>query len=119
MQQEVLEKHPALDIRVYTIWLPVYFSDTRSAWDANVMSDERVTHFWDEERIVGQWLVEHTNAGSEGTIYGSYWDRYFLYDGSAAWEADGITEEPLITNYPIIYYNDDLLEQMKSFGIET
>jgi hypothetical protein len=91
VQDEILEKNPDSELRVYMVWLPVYYSDVRSAWDENVMPDARVTHYWDEERLVGQWLAEHTSADRDGMIYGAYWDRYFLYSPDATWESGGVS----------------------------
>jgi hypothetical protein len=115
VQDEILEKNPTLDLKVYMVWLPVYFTDRRSAWDEHVMPDSRVAHYWDEERIVGQWLAEHTNENRDGMIYGAYWDRYFLYSPSVTWESSGLSEDSLISHYPIVYNTDDLLAQIEPF----
>ena len=41
------------DLRVYIVWLPVMPLDSR--FDvADVLADERVTHFWDNEQVVSE-----------------------------------------------------------------
>jgi hypothetical protein len=55
--------------------------DARSKWDMELLPDERVRHFGDEDRLVGSWFAEEVE-GFEGVV----WDAYYLYDAEARWD---------------------------------
>ena len=55
--------------------------DAREKWNGNTMSDNRVTHFWDGELLVGQWFAEQVEG-----YRGVSWDTYYLYSPDAKWE---------------------------------
>ena len=57
MEQEILEKNPKLDVRVYAIWFRMYGTDSRGAWPADALPDRRVVHRWDESRAIGTWYA--------------------------------------------------------------
>jgi hypothetical protein len=59
VQNEILAKNPELRVRVFIIWLPMLLGDSREAWDPAVISDDRVTHLWDERRLAGRWFGAH------------------------------------------------------------
>ena len=109
VQDEILTKYPDADLRVYTVWLPVYATDDPSAWDENLLTDRRVTHYWDEKRLVGSWLLEHGNLDGEGTVYNAYWDRFVIYSPKASWESNGFSEAAQSTGAPIIDGRDTFL----------
>lgn len=88
MQTEILEKNPSAEMRVYVIWFSMIPLDYRWRWDDEVMTDPRVIHLWDEEKIAGLWFAEHV-ADYEGIV----WDTYFLYGPEAEWAA---TPQPLV-----------------------
>ena len=46
------------------------------------MPDPRVTHFWDEDRLVGSWYGELELLGCFRCVR---WDIYYLYGPNAAW----------------------------------
>ena len=83
MQDEILDKNPSAKLQIYVIWLPVLYSDERSAWDDSLMTDPGVIHLWDEERITGFWLAEHNYL--QGYNGGLVWDAYLLFDPKAKW----------------------------------
>lgn len=90
MQQNILEKHPAADLRVYAVWLPMLATDARSEWDPSLLDDPRVQHFWDERRVAGEWLADpdHIDLDYPGPIV---WDAYLLFRPGARWQ-DSPTE---------------------------
>jgi hypothetical protein len=45
------------------------------------MIDTRVMHFWDDERVIGQWIAKEID-GYEGIS----WDTYYLFGPDATWE---------------------------------
>lgn len=71
----------------------MYPTDMRERWPADVLTDARVVHWWDEEKRVGRWYgqrmrdIEHRlapgSAGLGGTIL---WDAYLVYDPAARWD---------------------------------
>jgi hypothetical protein len=77
----VLAKQPNAKLRVYAIWLIGLGNERRSNWDAAVMPDPRVLHYWDAERFAGPWFAQAAN-GEPGNI----WDAYMLYGPDATWD---------------------------------
>lgn len=83
--------------------MPLVQGDARSEWDPELLSDRRVSYFWDEERISGFWFSEHV-SGQKPLA----WDAYFLYDAGGTWDD---VPGPLISEgYTII----DMAERLKS-----
>jgi hypothetical protein len=79
-------------VRVYAIWYDMYPTDERSRWPAGLLTDARVSHRWDEERLVGRWYWDELPQIREGKAaeslvpeQGPMWDAYFLYDRGATW----------------------------------
>ena len=64
--------------------------DARSEWPEQVLTDSRVIHLWDEERVTGRWFAEH-----EDTFFPIAWDIYFLYGPDAHW---GTEPAPLVSS---------------------
>ena len=84
MRQNVLDKYPSAKLRVYAVWMPMLPTDARSEWDATLLDDRRVRHFWDEDTVLGTWLANPRNAnlGYPGSIV---WDAYVLFGPDARW----------------------------------
>jgi hypothetical protein len=81
VQQPILERNPAADLRVYAVWVP-FLAGTEAAADVSrrVLPDPRVTQFWDGASLTSTWFakkVQHRLAPC--------WDAYFLYGPSATW----------------------------------
>ncbi len=81
MQNQVLAQNRSTQLRVYAVWLPMLWSDSRAMWDGTNMPDHRVMHFWDGEHLIGQWIAKEID-GYEGIS----WDSYYLYGPDAKWE---------------------------------
>lgn len=85
MQQEILEKNPAADLRVYAVWLSMVLTDSRARWSDRLMPDPRVVHLWDAAHAVGRWFAKNPDPPyTDGEIA---WDVYYLYDRDARWKA--------------------------------
>ncbi len=87
MQTQLLERNPDADLRVYAVWLNPYGRPpARVSWDPNVLADERVTHVWDPDRIVGTWFAEARDLklGYPGDVV---WDAWLLFEPDARWPA--------------------------------
>ena len=75
--------------------------DAREAWNGNTMPDPRVTHFWDGQTIISQWLAKQVDG-----YQGIAWDVYYLYGPDATWED---APSPLVSSGGTIYAERDAL----------
>jgi hypothetical protein len=96
------------DLQVYVIWFSMLPTDARSRWrwTNNAVNDPRVKHYWDEDRLVGQWFAAEVE-GYEGIV----WDAYYLYGPEANWG----NEEPLLlsSGYTVYDGRESLLESIE------
>ena len=92
MQNEILQKYPDTNLRVYAVWFNMFPTDARSKWPPNLLTDPRVVHRWDEPKAVGRWFGEHAaymraqltqHSSWDGDIL---WDSYILYAADARWD---------------------------------
>ena len=58
---------------VQTCALPIW-----ERWPAEVLSDTRVVHLWDEEASLGRWYSHHVSDGKH-----IVWDTFLLYPAGA------------------------------------
>jgi len=77
-----LAEHPGSAVRVYVVWFPVLTGDASVTVDRRLLSDRRVTNFWDPNRAVSNWFSDHVTEQP-----GITWDAYFLYGGDATWDS--------------------------------
>jgi hypothetical protein len=105
VQGELLAKYPSSDLRVYTVWFSMLAFDSRDGWDRCIMPDERVIHFWDEERVVSQRFSEQIYGET-----GSMWDTYLLYGPEAKWEDPASVPAPLISSDATVIRARDRLQ---------
>jgi hypothetical protein len=98
VQQELLTRNPSTDLRVYAVWFNMYPGDARWRWDGDAMVDPRVTHFWDEQKLVGSWFSAQLTDEPEPT-----WDYYAVYGPT-----ERSLERPLGSGGSIIGRRDDL-----------
>ena len=80
---EILNKHPGVNLKVYSIWFNMYPGDDRSKWNNTLLSDSRVTQCWDENKIVGRWMVDQKVVDYPRQIL---WDAYLLFGPEAEWQ---------------------------------
>jgi len=78
VQQEILNKNPSSELRVYAVWFNMIASDSRAGWDGARLLDSRVVHLWDEGKSVGNWYS--ANVTREPT---TTWDFYAVYGPEA------------------------------------
>jgi hypothetical protein len=105
VQQNILEKHPAANLKVYAVWYSTLAGDSRSAWHSGAMPDRRVTNLWDEDRVVSQWFSKYV-VGDEAYL----WDAYFLYGSDAQWENADTGPSALLSSGGTILGNYDQLQ---------
>jgi hypothetical protein len=103
VQEEILAEYADPNLRVYAVWFPMLWGDARWRWHGDVLSDARVTHFWDKQRVVGQWFAEHIEGYSDVV-----WDTYYLFGPDSQW-AD--TPAPLLSSGATIYRTRQELER--------
>ncbi len=80
--QTVLRNISDRRLKAYFVWLPVLAKDNRD-WAierTKELSDSRVRHFWDGEKLTGQ--IWRRVLGLEAPLS---WDTYFLYGHKAHW----------------------------------
>jgi hypothetical protein len=78
------QPHPA-GLRVYAVWLPMLATDSRSAWNDDILEGPNVREYWDGDRSVGRALAR-SDVGGLG-FAGVVWDAFILFDRDAAWLA--------------------------------
>lgn len=71
----------------------MYPGDARDRWRADLLSDGRVRHYWDDTRAVGrlylQLLPRLWPARAAETVVpqaDALWDAYLLYPADARWD---------------------------------
>jgi hypothetical protein len=102
--RDVLYRRTSADVRVYVVWLPMLATDSRSEWDADVIPDPRVRHFWDPDRVVGTWFADE-NVGGLG-YSGIVWDAFFVFEASARWAE---RPDPLTSSgAPVVEYQSEI-----------
>jgi hypothetical protein len=92
VQKDILEKYPSLPIQVYSIWFSMLPWDSPLAFPSarKTLSDPRVAHFWDKEKMAGRWFKENVTPDYQGKVI---WDTYYLYGPEAEW---GGTPQPML-----------------------
>jgi hypothetical protein len=101
VQTQLLKEYPSEQISVYAVWLQMLPSITKDKWDATIMPDLRVKHFWDGELEVARWFARQVD-GYEGVS----WDMYYLYGPEAVWKT---VPAPLAGSGGTIYREREML----------
>jgi hypothetical protein len=79
-QDEFLPQHPDPDLKVYVVWVITTGTDPAIALP-DVLTDRRVQHLRDPEKIAGTWFAEMN--GNRGMTY----DLYYVFGPDARWDA--------------------------------
>ncbi len=108
MQNDLLEKYPTAGLQVYVIWFSMIATDARGAWrwTGNVITDRRVVHFWDDQKVVGRWFAQQETPAEIDP--GIVWDAYLLYGPEAEWKDK---PEPLISRGATVLDEYETLEK--------
>ena len=106
MQTQLLKDYPSEQIRVYAVWLQMLPTITRDKWDATIMPDGRVKHFWDGELDAARWFARQVD-GYEGVS----WDMYYLYGPEAVWKE---VPAPLVGSGGTVYREREALRMQVS-----
>lgn len=110
MQKEILEKQPDADVRVYAIRFSMLESDSRPGWPRDNLTDPRVTHLWDEKRVLGRWYARDLKLKILSRTLkretDALWDAYLLYGPEARWTS---SPQPLVGwGAPIVESREEL-----------
>jgi hypothetical protein len=89
---EILDRYPSARLKVLAVWFNAVPGDSRRLLDTRVLSDSRVTYFWDQQKVAGRWFSEHVTNRRRIT-----WDAYFLYGPGARWDQE---PGPLVSRSP-------------------
>jgi hypothetical protein len=105
VRENILDKEPSKDLRVYAVWLNQRSTDARDEIDESILADPRVTQFWDQEGITGTYFAD-TDLGGLGYA-GFIYDVYYVFAGDATW---GKEPAPLAASgSPVLFKGDKLL----------
>jgi hypothetical protein len=81
VQRQILQTEPTADLRVYAIWVPFLAGSEDTANIAQrVISDRRVTQYWDGSALTSDWFAENVDHSPFPS-----WDAYYLYGPDAMW----------------------------------
>ena len=107
MQEQILQRYPDADVAVYVVWLPVLASDERFGV-ADVLVDERVRQFWDNDRLVSDEVGRLAGAGE-----GLAWDVYLVFGPDATW--DRRLPAPLGSGAPVVVRIESLAALLRPY----
>jgi hypothetical protein len=84
--------------------------DSRSEVDVGLLDDPRVTHFWDEQRVVGRWLADTGVGEPSGSVV---WDAYYVFGPDADWNE---RPSPLVGfGSPVVSVTGSLERELRPF----
>lgn len=107
MHEQILERFPDAELAVYVVWLPVLPSDERFGV-ADVLVDERVRQFWDDDRLVSDEVGRVAGAGE-----GLAWDVYLVFGPDATWNRR--LPAPLGTGAPVVVQIEALATLLRPY----
>ncbi len=105
----LLAEFPEADLRVQVDWEPVLLSDIAAPLSTvlGLIRDQRVTQYWDPDRVVSAEFVRSVNAnparyGFDDPLPPEYiaWDNVAVFQRSARWGHD--SPVPAFTSGPVI-----------------
>lgn len=78
----MLAAYPDRDVDVHVVWFNMVRTDERARWPRDEIVDPRATHYWDEEKAVGQALASLEELKAWRPIA---WDVWLLYPPGVTW----------------------------------
>ena len=96
----------------------MYPGDARTKWPATLLTDSRVMHLWDEQRLVGKAYLARLpvmldRRAPETMIpeADALWDAFFVYAADARWT--DAAPLPVAWGYPIMPTRDTLASTVR------
>jgi hypothetical protein len=82
--QEIFEENTSEILHGGIVWTPMLATDSLNAANEREIrfSDTRVQQFWDQDRILGQYLSQTLNLKASMA-----WDVYLVYPPNTVWDA--------------------------------
>ena len=74
---------PSAKLKIYAVWFEMMTSDQRAEWPSKLLTDRRVTHFWDDRKLLSNWyaMSKEFSKGSGDVV----WDAFFVYNSDSKW----------------------------------
>src|SRR5262249_20990307 len=125
--QKLLKNVSKDTLRAYVVWLPMFPGDSED-WAntrSNEFSDQRLTYYWDANRLTGQQWQKVLG------ISRTAWDVYLLYSADTHWDKvpaapnfwmhqlGGVTNAPRLDEPTFEAKVKELLNQVKSQNPES
>ncbi len=116
VQKKILEAYPDSRIRVYAVWLPMTKTDARTEWKKWRMPDSKVTHFWDEKKLLGEQFAKYVEPKSAWLIRTKSkveWDAIYLYGREAVWrETENVPSPLIVWGRPILNVRKNVMKKI-------
>ena len=106
-----------MPLQVYAVWYRMLPSDAmanRFVFPDRLMPDERVRHFWNENRSIGRWFEDHVTRLGEPGEERIEWDVYLLFEPEVVWSRD--PPVPASWGRTIIDTADNLSDELDALG---
>ena len=104
MQEQILERYPKADLRVFVAWIPALAGDANPGV-ADLLVDDRARHYWDGDRVLG-----HAIALALGYGGGIAWDVFLVYGPDARWR-----DKPDAVGSPVISDSGSLARALRPY----
>jgi hypothetical protein len=95
----------------------MYPGDARAKWPPTLLTDERVSHYWDQQRVLGTAYLLNLPAmldrRADATLSptaDSMWDAFFLYAPGDRWRDP--LPVPIRWGYPIMPTREQLAHEL-------
>jgi len=97
----------------------MYPGDARVKWPAELLTDHRVVHYWDERRLLGVRLLRNLptflDRQAPGTLppdAEALWDTFLVYAPGDRWTEP--FPRPISWGFPIMVTRDRLLRDVEA-----
>jgi hypothetical protein len=101
----------------------MYPGDSRSKWPQALLTDTRVTHFWDQPRALGvsyltrlPAMLDRRAPGTMPPSADAMWDAFYVYGPDARWEDP--VPLPIAWGYPIMVTREELTRALGGVTIK-
>ncbi len=98
---------------MYAVWFNVLPGDSVGEWNSEILTDRRVTEYWDPDGVVGRWFGDRRDELDLRFLGGHLvWDASLLFGPDASWQA---LPEPLEHfGYTVIADSDELEDRLEA-----
>ena len=100
----------------------MYPGDAPAKWPPAILTDPRVVHYWDQQRVLGtaylSGLPAMLDRRAQATMpptADAMWDAYFVYAPGTAWQNP--VPIPVSWGYPIMVTRDELVADLDALAM--